>query len=59
MADRVDHFFRQRVTEAELDLAGHNLAADIGVHGVVSGAVPAQHAPIADVSIGLSVPGRA
>jgi hypothetical protein len=54
------------VTEAELDLgfellekADHNLAADIGVYGVVSGAVPSQHAPIADLTIDLSAPGRA
>ena len=55
MADRLDFYYRQRVTEAELDLgfallekADHNLAADIGVYGVVAGAVPTQHAPIAD-----------
>ena len=66
MADRLDYYFRQKVTEAELDLgfellekADHNLAADIGVYGVVSGAVPTQHAPIADLSIDLSAPGRA
>ncbi len=66
MADRLDYFFRQKVTEAELDLgfellekADHNLAADIGVYGVVSGAVPTQHAPIADLTIDLSAPGRA
>ena len=45
MADRLDYYFRQRVTEAELDLgfellekADRNLAADIGVYGIVSGA---------------------
>ncbi len=66
MADRLDYYFRQKVTEAELDLgfallekADHNLAADIGVYGVVSGAVPTQHAPIADLSIDLSAPGSA
>ena len=66
MADRVDYYFRQRVTEAELDLgfellerADRNLAADIGVYGVVSGAVPTQHAPIADLTIDLTAPGRA
>jgi hypothetical protein len=66
MADRLDYYFRQKVTEAELDLgfellekADHNLAADIGVYGVVSGAVPTQHAPIADLTIDLSAPGRA
>jgi len=66
MADRLDYYFRQKVTEAELDLgfellekADHNLAADIGIYGVVSGAVPTQHAPIADLTIDLSAPGRA
>lgn len=66
MADRVDFYFRQRVTEAELDLAfellekaDRNLAADIGLFGVVAGAVPTQHAPIADLTIDLSAPGRA
>ncbi|MCU0692807.1 MAG: hypothetical protein MUF54_15510 [Polyangiaceae bacterium] len=64
MAARLDFYYRQRVTEAELDLAfallekaDHNLAADIGVYGVVTGAVPTQHAPIADLSIDLSAPG--
>jgi hypothetical protein len=66
VADRLDYYFRQRVTEAELDLgfellekADRNLAADIGLYGVVSGAVPTQHAPIADLTIDLSAPGRA
>ena len=66
MADRTDFYFRQRVTEAELDLAfsqlenaDRNLAADLGIHGVVSGAVPAPHAPVADLTIDLTAPGRA
>jgi hypothetical protein len=66
VADRVDFFFRQRVTEAELDLgfellerADRNLAADIGLYGVVSGGVPTQHAPIADLTLDLTAPGRA
>lgn len=66
MADRLDFYFRQRVTEAELDLAfaqlelaDRNLAADIGVYGVVSGAVPSPHSPVADLSIDLTAPGRA
>ena len=48
MADRVDFYFRQRVTEAELDLAfallektDRDLAADRNIYGIVSGAVPA------------------
>lgn len=55
IADRVNHFFRQRVTGAEVDLAGRNLAADLEIHGVVSGVLPSRHAPVAD----LTAPGRA
>ncbi len=64
MADRTDFYFRQRVTEAELDLAfteleqaDRNLATDIGVYGIVGGAVPSQHAPVADLTIDLTSPG--
>jgi hypothetical protein len=53
MADRVDFYFRQRVTEAELDLAfallekaDRDLAADLNIYGIVSGAVPAPHSPV-------------
>lgn len=66
MADRTDFYFRQRVTEAELDLAfaqleraDRNLAADIGVRGILSGAVPAPHEPVADLTIDLTAPARA
>ncbi len=66
MADRLAYYFRERVTEAELNLgfelleeADRNLAADIGVYGVVAGAVPTQHAPIADLTIDLTAPARA
>jgi hypothetical protein len=66
MADRVDYFFRQRVSEAELDLgfelleeADRNLAADLNIYGVVSGAVPAPHSPVPDLSVDLTAPGRA
>jgi hypothetical protein len=66
MADRLDYYFRQRVSEAELDLAfellekaDRNLAADIGVYGVVSGAVPAPHSPVPDLTVDLTAPGRA
>ena len=65
MADRADYFFRQKVTEAELDLgfelleqADRNLAADIGVWGIVSGAVPSQHDPLPDLSMDLSAPAK-
>jgi len=46
MADRTDFHFRQKVTEAELDLAfellekaDRNLAADLGIYGIISGRV--------------------
>jgi hypothetical protein len=64
MADRLDYFFRQRVTEAELDLgfelcerAERNLAADLGFVGVVAGAVVSQHAPVPDLTVDVSGPG--
>lgn len=66
MADRLDYYFRQKVTEAELDLAfellekaDHNLAADIGVYGIISGAEPTPHSPLPDLTIDLTAPGRA
>ncbi|MEO1336929.1 MAG: hypothetical protein AAFV29_14880, partial [Myxococcota bacterium] len=66
MADRTDFYFRQRVQAAELDLAfelleraDRNLAADIGLFGIVSGAEPAPHTPVADLSIDLTAPTRA
>lgn len=64
--DRTDFYFRQRVREAELDLAfelaeeaDRNLASDIGLFGIVGGAVPAPHEPVADLSIDLTAPARA
>lgn len=66
MADRTDFHFRQRVTEAELDLAfdlleraDRNLATDIGVAGIISGAEPTPHEPVPDLSIDLTAPARA
>ncbi len=66
MADRVDFYFRQRVTEAELDLAfallekaDRDLAADLNIYGIVSGAVPAPHSPVPDLTLDLTAPGRA
>ena len=63
MADRVDFYFRQRVTEAELDLAcelleqaDRDLAADIGIYGIVTGAVPTQHSPVPDLTVDLTSP---
>ncbi len=66
MADRVDFYFRQRVTEAELDLAfallekaDRDLAADLNIYGIVSGAVPAPHSPVPDLTVDLTAPARA
>ncbi|TQF09528.1 hypothetical protein FJV41_44095 [Myxococcus llanfairpwllgwyngyllgogerychwyrndrobwllllantysiliogogogochensis] len=66
MSNRLDFHFRQKVTEAELDLAfaqleqaDRNLASDLGVHGVISGAVPAPHSPVPNLSVDLTAPGRA
>lgn len=63
MSSRLDFYFRQRVTEAELDLAfalleqaDRNLASDIGVFGIVHGADAAPHTPVADLTIHLSAP---
>jgi len=65
-AARCDVFFRQKISEAELDLAfelleqaDRNLAADVNIYGVVSGAVPSPHSPVADLSVDLTAPGRA
>jgi hypothetical protein len=66
MADRVQFYFEQRVSEDELNLpfeqlerADRNLAADMGVFGIVGGAEPAQHEPIPNLSVDLAAPGRA
>lgn len=66
MADRLDFYFRQRVTEAELDLAfeqleraDRDLAADIGLRGVVTGAAAVPHSPLPDLTIDLVAPARA
>lgn len=66
MSDRVDFYFRQRVTEAELDLAfallekaDRDLAADLNIYGVIAGAVPAPHSPVPDLTIDLTAPARA
>src|SRR4030042_6139547 len=66
MSGRTDFFFRQKVTEAELDLAfelielaDRNLAADIGVYGIISGAEPTPHSPVPNLTINLTAPTRA
>ena len=66
MADRTDYYFRQKVTEAELDLAfellekaDRDLAADVGIYGIISGAEPTPHSPVPDLTVDLTAPGRA
>lgn len=62
MADRRDYYFRQRVTEGELD-AGFDglenaiwqLAEDVGIVGIIAGATPTENAP-PDLSILLDGP---
>jgi hypothetical protein len=64
MSNRLDYYFRQRVTEAELDMgfaeleqADQNLAADLGFTGVLANAVVSQHAPVPDLTVDVSGPG--
>lgn len=64
MANRKDFYFRQRVTEAELDSAfadledaDHNLAADLGFTGVLANAVVSPHAPVPNLTVDVSGPG--
>lgn len=66
MSSRVDYFFRQRVSEAELDLgfalleqADRNLAGDIGIFGIIDGMIATEHAGVPDFSVDLTAPGRA
>src|SRR5687768_1459215 len=66
MSSRLNYYYRQRVSEAELDLgfdlleaADHALASDVGIVGVISGAEPSPHAPVPNLSIDLTAPARA
>jgi hypothetical protein len=65
MSARLDFYFRMKVTEADLDLAfaqleqaDRDLAADLGIVGLIRGAVAVPHAPVADLTIDLTAPGR-
>ena len=64
MANRKSFYFRQRVTEAELDSAfadledaDRNLAADLGFTGVLANAVVSPHAPVPNLTVDISGPG--
>lgn len=63
MSSRKDFYFRQRVTEAELDAAfddleqaDRNLAADLGLAGILSNAVVSPHAPVPDLTVDVTGP---
>lgn len=66
MSARKNFFFRQRLTEAELDsafddleVADHHLAADLGFVGILANAVVAPHAPVPNLTVDVSGPGIA
>ncbi len=61
--DRFNFYYRQKVTEAELDAAlsaaeraDWNLAADIGVTGVISGGTVVQHDPVPNKTVDITGP---
>ena len=63
MANRLDYFFRQKVTEAELDegfnkleLADRKLMSDQGLVGIFSGAIVTEKAGTPDLSVDVSGP---
>ena len=63
MADRLDYFFRQKVTDAELDLGFslleasiRNFAADLNVIGVAENGDVTQHSPVSDLTVDISGP---
>jgi len=65
MADRRNYYHLQVVTEDELDQgftgleqADWNLASDVGITGIISGATPVQHAPAPNLTIDLDGPAR-
>ena len=66
MSARKNFFFRQRVTEAELDSAfddleeaDHDLAGDLGFVGILANAVVSPHAPVPNLTVDVSGPGTA
>ena len=66
MADRVDYYFREKVTADELNLgfelleeADEKRTTDLGVVGVVTGMAVTPHAPVANLTVDLTAPGIA
>lgn len=61
MADRKQYYFDENVTEDELnegfdglENADRNLASDLGFFGIIAGAVVAQHAALANLTVDVS-----
>lgn len=61
MADRKDFYYRQKVTEAELDgafdgleVADRNMVGDLGFAGIASGLAAVQHTPSANLGVDVS-----
>jgi hypothetical protein len=66
MSARKNFYFRQRVSEAELDSAfddleeaDHHLAGDLGFVGILANAVVSPHAPVPNLTVDVSGPGTA
>jgi hypothetical protein len=66
MSSRVNYYFRQGVTEGELDLgfelleqADRDLASDIGIFGIIDGMRASERNGVPDLSVDLTAPGRA
>ena len=66
MASRTDYYYRQRVTEAELDLgfelleqADRDIARDIGVFGVINEMVASEKVAVPDLTLDVTAPGLA
>ncbi len=63
MANRVDFFFKQVVTEGELDfafdgleLADRNIITDLGFTGIASGGLVTEHAGVPDLTVDIAGP---
>jgi hypothetical protein len=66
MSSRVNYYFRQGLTEGELDLgfelleqADRDLASDIGIFGIIDGMRASERNGVPDLSVDLTAPGRA
>lgn len=63
MGDRLSYYFKQAVTESELNLgftyaenADRNLIKDQMLYGIFSGGVVSQHSPLADLTVDVAGP---